>query len=214
MKKRIKIELCKSPLDFQARKAILEVYKAAKGGEQTYFQERLLDYPYYVRFWEQNKLIGFKGIELGRSTNTKSLVIELGQSFLLPPYDEKPLIPRMTLKILWAFWREQLITLDWSLLKGTKFENDHRTKKSRSLFKTLLLLSKEQPYSALHYYRENTPGLASKALEKTARLNLRSGFSLQFVQFKQACKAAIHWHTFQNKDISLKDNFLAEYLQA
>ncbi len=175
MPKRIKIEFVKSPLDYPTRKAFIELYKVAKQGEKAYFQERLFDYPYYLRFWDGEQLVGFRGIEICKLNAQKAeqTMIELGESFMLPAYVNKALMTRISMKVLWSFWKEHLINLgSKSLLSPSKF----------------LLLSNEIRNSKIHFYHECLPGLASNRLEKISQFDTWTAIKLYCYNCKENCK--------------------------
>lgn len=110
MKKRLSIEIKKGALDHASRIELLATYKASKSGEKAYFQERLLDYPYYILLRDQEQLVGFRGIELERlaSDGKKQLMIELGEAFIMPQFQDVDILPRLALRILLFFWKEIL----------------------------------------------------------------------------------------------------------
>lgn len=233
MKKRIKIELVKSPLDFEARKALLSVYKAAKGNEKVYYLERLFDYPYYLRFWHRGLLIGFRGVETRKlEDSNKQMIIEMGESFMLPAYDDKALIPRLTFKVLWSFWKERFVnfeigsqesligkSLPHRLFTGIKQAFDFSQSKSNkgakeraSKPKSFLLLSREARNADIHFYLENTPGIASNLLEKSAQLNPQAGIRLLGINLKQTCKGVLSTRLFNKQKSHLPDQSFTEYM--
>ncbi|MEL7531100.1 MAG: hypothetical protein AAFN10_07325 [Bacteroidota bacterium] len=204
MKKRIRIEFDKRPLDFTTRKAFIEVYKASKGGEKAYFQERLFDYPYYLRFWVGKLLIGFRGIEsrkLGVSKQQQTM-IELGESFMLPGYDDKDLLTRITLKVLWSFWKEQFF--------GFESSSTSKNPKLKST-RNFLLLSKEMRTSKNHFYTESLPGLASSSLEKITCLDTWTALKLFFYNCKENCKGLFRPSPLKTSSFPLFNHSFADF---
>ncbi|MEM6342394.1 MAG: hypothetical protein AAF927_00890 [Bacteroidota bacterium] len=185
MKKRIKIVIEKSPLDFLIRKEMIKIYKAAKKGERAYFHERLFDYPYYLLYWDQDKLVGFTGLEFdsNNQSNASASLILLGQCFLRPQYDEKALFSRSRPKILWTFWSEKLLQqARTSMIKLFSFKAGNTG--NRFAFFETILLSKAETNANLHYYREYNPELSSSSWAQTQQIDWGTGFGLLLDPFR------------------------------
>lgn len=203
MNKRLNIEIKKGPLNPEDRMDLLQVYKASKEGEKVYYKERLLDYPYYVRIWDADQLVGFRGLELSQTENggKPQLVVELGEAFILSTYRSEDIFKHLALKIYISLKKEQLLNF-WQQAKKA-FPKSRLPLVLRQLLlpchtsgcniqKTIsddwqasprqgvemLFLSKKRRDTSIHYYGETKSTLGGINTIKKANFSIDTAIEL------------------------------------